>query len=72
MIVTMCDQGARGSLALLIFHEQKTLFRFALWSCTARLNTRPATLLERSKEGLNGQQMEVAGVEGRKVGFQTW
>lgn len=32
----------------------------------------PATLLEWDKEGLNGQQMEVAGVEGRKVGFQTW
>ena len=32
----------------------------------------PATLIGWHKEGLNGQQMEVAGVEGRKVGFQTW
>lgn len=32
----------------------------------------PATLIGWDKEGLNGQQMEVAGVESRKVGAAAW
>ena len=32
----------------------------------------PATLKGWDKEGLNGQQMEVAGVESRKVGAAAW